>query len=38
MAILIADSIYCYLIKYKLRQEHLLPYYLTNDRLKKVLY
>ena len=36
--LLIAFSIYCYLNKYKSKQKHLLPYYVTNDKLKKVLY
>ena len=27
----IAVSIYCYLIKYKAKQKHLLPYYVTNN-------
>ena len=35
IALLIAVSIYYYLIKYKSQQKHLLPYYATNDKLKK---
>ena len=38
IALLIAVSIYCYLIKYKSKQKHLLPYYVTNEKLKRVLY
>ena len=41
IALLIAGSIYCYLIKNKLKQKHLQPYYVTNNKfcyLKKVLY
>ena len=38
VAILIAVSIYCYLIKYKAKQKHLLPYYITNNKLKTLLY
>ena len=37
IALLIAVSIYCYLIKYKAKQ-HLLPFYIPNKELKKVLY
>ena len=37
IALLIAVSIYYYLIKYKAKQKHLLPYYITNNELKKVL-
>ena len=28
--------IYCYLIKYKQKQKHLLPFYITNNKLKEV--
>ena len=31
----ITDSIYCYLIKYRATQTHLLPYYITNHKFKK---
>ena len=34
MALLIAVSIYCYLIKYWVIQNHLLPFYFTNNKLK----
>ena len=34
LALLIAGSIYCYLIKYKAKQKHLLPFYVTNNELK----
>ena len=30
--LLIFVCIYCYLIKYKSKQKHLLPYYVTNER------
>ena len=33
IALLIAFSIYCYLIKYKRKQKHLLPFYVTNNKL-----
>ena len=33
IALLIAVSIYCYLIKYQANQKHLLPYYVTNKKL-----
>ena len=29
-------SIYCYLIKYTSKQKLLIPYYVTNDKLKKL--
>ena len=38
IALLTAVSIYCYMIKYKTKQKRLLPYYVTNDKLKQVLY
>ena len=34
---LLITIIYCYLIKYKAKQKHLLPYYLTNEKLIYVL-
>ena len=37
IALLIGVSICCYLIKYKSKQKHLLPYYVTNDKLTNVL-
>ena len=36
--LLIAVSIYCCLKKYKAKQKHLLPYHVTNIKLKEVLY
>ena len=38
IALLIAVSIYCYLIKYRAKQKHLLPFHNTNNELIKVLY
>ena len=35
IALLIAVSIYCYLINYKAKQKHILPFYITNYKLKK---
>ena len=35
---IIAVSIYCYLIKYRAKQKHLLPFNDTNNELKEVLY
>ena len=32
IALLIAITIYYYLIKYKSKQKYLLPYYVTNDK------
>ena len=37
IALLIAVSIYCYLIKYRSKQNYLLPYYVANDKLINVL-
>ena len=38
IALSIVVSIYCYLIKYQAKQKHLLPYHITNNKLKKVLH
>ena len=38
IALLIAVSNYCYLIKYRVAQKHLLPFHITNNELKQVLY
>ena len=38
IALLIAVSIYCYPMKYKAKQKHLLPFYITNNEVKEVLY
>ena len=38
IALLIAVSIYGYLIKYWEKQKHLLPFHDTNEELRKVLY
>ena len=46
LALLIAVNIYCYLMKYKTKQKHLSPFYVTNKpikpnelkRIKKFLY
>ena len=38
MALLIAVSIYCYLIKYRAKQKHFLQFYNTNNEFRKVLY
>ena len=37
IALLIAVSIYCYLIKYRERQKHLLSFHNSNYELKQVL-
>ena len=34
----IAVSIYCYLIKYRAKQKHLLPFHNTNKELKEIMY
>ena len=38
IVLLIAVSIYCYLIKYRAKQKHLLPFHNTNNESKQVLY
>ena len=38
MSLLIAVSIYCYLIKYQSLQKQLLPFHVTNNKFKKVTY
>ena len=38
IALLIAFSIYCYLIKYRAKQKHLLPFHVTNNELKETMY
>ena len=37
IALLVAVSIYCYLIKYQAKQKHLLPFHNTNNKLKEAL-
>ena len=37
IVLLIAVSIQCYLIKYRAKQKHLLPFHDTNNELKQVL-
>ena len=38
IALLIAVSIYCYLIKYRAKQKHLLPFHVTNNELQQIIY
>ena len=38
ITLLIAVSIYCYLVKYLTKQKHLLPYLVTNNKYKEFLY
>ena len=38
IVLLVAVNIYCYLIKHKAKQKHLLPFYVTNNELKEVLH
>ena len=38
IALLIAVSICCYLIKYRVKQKHLLPSHKSNNELKEVMY
>ena len=37
-ALLIADSIYCFLIKNQAKQKHFLQFHVTNNQLKEVIY
>ena len=37
IALLIAVSIWCYLIKYKAKQKQLLPFFVKKNELKEVL-
>ena len=36
VALLIADSIYCYLIKYRVKQKQFLTFHDTNNKLREV--
>ena len=38
IALLIAVSIYCYLIKYRAKQKHFLPFHVTNNESKQVIF
>ena len=38
IALLIAVSIYCYLKKYRAIQDHLLPFHVTNNEIKEIMY
>ena len=38
IALLIVFSIYCYLIKYRTKQKHILPFHDTNNEFRKILY
>ena len=38
ISLLIAVTIYCYLIKYRGKQKHLLPFHFTNNELKEIIY
>ena len=38
IALLTAVSIYCYLIKYRAKQKHFLPFHVTNNELKQVIF
>ena len=38
ITLLIAVSMYCYLIKYRVKQKHLLPFHVTNNELKEIMY
>ena len=36
--LLIAVSIFCYFIKYQVKQKYLLPFNVTNNELKEIMY
>ena len=38
IALWITVSIYCYLIKYRVKLKHLLPFHNTNNKLKELMY
>ena len=38
IVLLIAVSIYCYLIKYNAKHKHSLPFQFKNNRLKEIIY
>ena len=38
IALLMAISICCYLIKHQAKQKNILPFYFTNQELREVLY
>ena len=38
IALLIAVSICCHLMKYRAKQRHLLPLHFINNKLKKIVY
>ena len=38
ISVLIAVSIYCYLIKYRAKQKHLLPFHVIINELKEIIY
>ena len=38
MPLFIAVSLYCYLIRYRAKQKHLLPFHDKTNKLRKVLY
>ena len=38
IALLIDISIYCYLLKYQVKQKQLLSFHVTNNELKEIMY
>ena len=38
IGLLITVSIYCYLIKYRAKQKHLLPFHFISNKLKEIIY
>ena len=38
IALSMAFNIYCYVIKYRPKQKHLLPFQFTNNKLKEIIY
>ena len=38
IALLMTAGIYCFLIKYRGKEKHLLPFHVTNNELKEIMY
>ena len=38
ITLLMAASIYCFLIKYRGKEKHLLPFHVRNNELKEIMY
>ena len=38
IGLLIAVSIYCYVVKYRAKKSHLFPFHVTNNELKEIMH